>query len=87
MKVSLISFINKDSSSSSKHLCAHQRKLRESGEIVAWVFGKRNEKTVNALGCKIKTPGIKWGSLLTDNWKRLKRVFISTNHLIGKRRL
>ncbi|MBC6426624.1 MAG: hypothetical protein GDA51_09205 [Ekhidna sp.] len=35
MKVSLISFINKGSFSSSKHVCVHQRKLRESGEPVA----------------------------------------------------
>ncbi|MBC6400651.1 MAG: IS1 family transposase, partial [Ekhidna sp.] len=56
----------------------------ESGEIVAWVFGKRNEKTVRAFWCKIKTPGIKWGGLWTDNWKSFKRVFSGTNHLIGK---
>ncbi|MBC6410685.1 MAG: IS1 family transposase, partial [Ekhidna sp.] len=29
---------------------------RESGEIVAWVFGKRNEKTVRALWHKIEAP-------------------------------
>ena len=32
---------------------------RESGDIVAWVFGKRNEKTVRAFWYEIKTPGIK----------------------------
>ena len=37
-----------------------------------------------ALGCKIKAPGIKWVSLLTDNWKRFKRVFSDTHHVIGK---
>ncbi|MBC6400905.1 MAG: IS1 family transposase [Ekhidna sp.] len=58
--------------------------MRESGEPVAWVLGKRNEKTFRALWCEIKASGIKWGSLLTDNWKRFKRVFSSTNHLIGK---
>jgi len=30
---------------------------RESGEIVAWVFGKRNTKTARELWCKIKAPG------------------------------
>ncbi|MBC6401930.1 MAG: IS1 family transposase, partial [Ekhidna sp.] len=57
---------------------------RESGEIVAWVFGKRNEKTVRAFWCKIKALGIKWGCLLIDNWKSFKRVFRVTNHLMGK---
>ncbi|MBC6399989.1 MAG: hypothetical protein GDA37_03065 [Ekhidna sp.] len=57
---------------------------RKSGEIVAWVFGQRNEKTVTALWRKIKTLGIKWGGLLTDKWKSFKRVFRDTHHLIGK---
>ncbi|MBC6426632.1 MAG: hypothetical protein GDA51_09250 [Ekhidna sp.] len=35
MKVSLISFIHNGSFSSSKHVCVHQRKLRESGEPFA----------------------------------------------------
>ena len=41
-------------------------------------------KTAKDLWCKIKTPGIKWSRLLTDNWKSFKRVFSGTNHLIGK---
>ena len=41
---------------SPKHVCAN---LRESREPVAWVLGKRNEKTVSALWFKIKAPGIK----------------------------
>ncbi|MBC6425830.1 MAG: hypothetical protein GDA51_05040 [Ekhidna sp.] len=54
MKVALISFINKGSFSSLKHVCANQRNLRESREPVAWVLGKRNEKTVRALRDKIE---------------------------------
>ncbi|MBC6426483.1 MAG: hypothetical protein GDA51_08465 [Ekhidna sp.] len=50
MKVALISFINKGSFSSLKHVCAN---LRKSREPVAWVLGKRNEKTVRALRDKI----------------------------------
>jgi len=38
---------------SPKHVCVHQRNLRESREPVAWVLGKRNEKTVRALRDKI----------------------------------
>ncbi|MBC6401472.1 MAG: hypothetical protein GDA37_10790 [Ekhidna sp.] len=54
---------------------------RESRELIKWVWGKRNEKTVNALEFKINAPGIKWGCLLIDNWKSFKRAFSSTNHL------
>ncbi|MBC6426527.1 MAG: hypothetical protein GDA51_08690 [Ekhidna sp.] len=43
---------------SPKHVCVHQRNLRESREPVAWVLGKRNEKTVSALWFKIKAPSI-----------------------------
>ncbi|MBC6425385.1 MAG: IS1 family transposase [Ekhidna sp.] len=57
---------------------------RASGEIVAWVFGKRNTNTVRELWYKIKALGIKWGGLLTDNWKRFKRAFSDTHHVIGK---
>ncbi|MBC6401362.1 MAG: IS1 family transposase, partial [Ekhidna sp.] len=60
---------------------------RASGEIVAWVFGKRNTNTVRELWYKIEALGIKWGRLLTDNWKRFKRAFSDTHHVIGKRAL
>ena len=60
---------------------------RASGEIVAWVFGKRNTKIVRELWYKIEALGIKWGRLLTDNWKRFKRAFSDTHHVIGKRAL
>ena len=57
---------------------------RASGEIVAWVFGKRNTNTVRELWYKIEALGIKWGRLLTDNWKHFKRAFSDTHHVIGK---
>ncbi|MBC6409507.1 MAG: IS1 family transposase, partial [Ekhidna sp.] len=43
-----------------------------------------NTNTVRELGYKIEALGLKWGGLLTDNWKRFKRVFRDNHHQIGK---
>ena len=48
---------------------------RETGEVVAWFFGKRNAKTAIKLYKKLKEKGIKWSKLAYDNWKSFKKVF------------
>ena len=58
---------------------------RETGEIVAWVFGKRNAKTVRKLYKIMKQKGIKWSNLAYDNWKTFKKVFNNEPSLIGKK--
>jgi insertion element IS1 protein InsB len=57
---------------------------RDSGEIVAWVFGKRNYKTAKELRKKIKTLNITYDSIAIDHWKSFTRAFDSENCRIGK---
>jgi IS1 family transposase/transposase-like protein len=57
---------------------------RETGEIVAWVFGKRNAKTARKLYKIMKQKGIKWSNLAYDNWRSFKKVFQNEPSLIGK---
>lgn len=57
---------------------------RETGEIVSFVWGKRNLKTARALMRKIDEQGITFDSICTDNWDSFVRVFADYNHIIGK---
>jgi IS1 family transposase len=57
---------------------------RSSGEIVAWVFGKRNYKTAKALRKKIKALGISYDLIAIDNWKSFKKAFRDDVCRIGK---
>ena len=56
----------------------------ETGEIIAWTFGKRNAKTVEKLYDIMKAKGITWDFLAFDNWKSFKTVFKNENCKIGK---
>lgn len=58
---------------------------RESGEIVAFVWGKRDYKTVNRLRQKLQRLGITYNKIYTDKWNVFKRCFKSDNHIIGKK--
>jgi IS1 family transposase len=58
---------------------------RETGEIVAFVWGKRDLKTVNGLKKKLSDSGVSYGSIATDEWDSFVSAFKDTNHLIGKR--
>ena len=48
---------------------------RETGEIVAWEFGKRNYKTAKKLRDKIIKLGLKFGAIATDNWDSFVKAF------------
>jgi len=58
---------------------------RETGEIVAWVWGKRDAKTAKALRSKLDELGLSFDEIATDDWKRFKKAFKKDKHLIGKR--
>lgn len=57
---------------------------RETGEIVAWVWGKRDTKTARKLRTKLKKLGLKYHTIVSDNWKSFIKAFEEDNHLIGK---
>ena len=57
---------------------------RETGEIVAWEFGKRDYKTAKKLRAKITKLGLTFGTIATDNWDSFVKVFRCDNHTIGK---
>ena len=58
---------------------------RETGEIVAWVWGKRNLKTARALRSKLKETEITYDTIYTDDWQSFVTAFKLDNNIIGKR--
>ena len=57
---------------------------RATGEIVAYVWGKRNIKTVNKLRDKLKSQGISHDAVYSDKWDSFIAVFQDDNHIVGK---
>jgi IS1 family transposase len=65
---------------------------RQSGEIVGFVWGKRDLKTAMELKKKLLDSGVTYGSITTDEWDTstmfsnhsFVAVFKDDNHLIGK---
>jgi IS1 family transposase/transposase-like protein len=57
---------------------------RATGEIVAYVWGKRNYKTAKQLRDKLKSMGIGYDVVYTDNWDSFRAVFQQDKHIIGK---
>jgi len=57
---------------------------RESGEIVAYVWGRRDLKTARKLREKILATGIVYDRVCTDNWDSFMAVFEQDNHIAGK---
>jgi IS1 family transposase/transposase-like protein len=57
---------------------------RESGEIVGFVWGKRDLKTAQKLKDRLSDLGVSYGSIATDNWDSFVTVFKEDNHLVGK---
>ena len=57
---------------------------RATGEIVAYVWGKRNIKTAGKLRKKLKSMGIGYDVIYTDNWDSFLAVFRNDNHIVGK---
>jgi IS1 family transposase len=58
---------------------------RETGEIVAFVWGKRDLKTAKALKKKLSSLGVRYGSVATDEWDSFLATFKGEYHLIGKK--
>ena len=58
---------------------------RETGEIVAWVWGKRNYITAKKLRQKLESFGISFDRIYTDDWNSFTKVFRKDVLVIGKR--
>ena len=58
---------------------------RETGEIIAWVWGKRNLKTAKKLRKKLKKLSVTYDQVCTDDWKSFVKTFEKDNHVIGKK--
>jgi IS1 family transposase/transposase-like protein len=57
---------------------------RETGEIVAFVWGKRDLKTAQKLRKRIKGLGISYDLVATDDWDSFVSAFGEDNHEVGK---
>ena len=57
---------------------------RDTGEIVGYVWGKRNRKTAKKLRDKLKMSQVSYEMVYTDNWDSFVSVFQKDNHIIGK---
>jgi IS1 family transposase len=57
---------------------------RATGEIVGYVWGKRDYKTAKKLRDKLSSMGITFDTVFTDNWNSFITVFQLDNHIIGK---
>ncbi|KAA6328932.1 hypothetical protein EZS27_003449 [termite gut metagenome] len=57
---------------------------RQSGEMVAYVWGKRDLKTAKRLRKKLIKLGVSFGCICTDDWQSFITAFKEDNHVIGK---
>ena len=57
---------------------------RESGEIVAFVWGKRDLETALALKAELKRLNITYGRVVTDLWESFAKAFSDCEHVKGK---
>ena len=57
---------------------------RVTGEIVAFVWGKRNAKTAKELRKKLSSLGVSFDTVFSDDWESFKGAFHADNHIIGK---
>jgi IS1 family transposase len=58
---------------------------RSNGEIVAYVWGKRNLKTARALRKKLSELGVTYTKICTDDWQSFVTTFKEDNHVIEKK--
>jgi insertion element IS1 protein InsB len=58
---------------------------RQSGEIVAWVWGKRDNKTAKKLRVRITELGLSFDTIYSDDWLAFKKAFYADNHITGKK--
>ncbi|KAA6341352.1 hypothetical protein EZS27_010840 [termite gut metagenome] len=56
----------------------------QGGEIVAYVWGKRDLKTAKRLREKLIKLGVSFGCIRTDEWQSFITTFKEDNHVIGK---
>ena len=59
--------------------------LRQTGEIVAWVWGRRNYKTAKRLKQKIEQLGLTYEFISTDDWPSFVKTFGGNKHIPGKK--
>jgi len=57
---------------------------RDSGEIVAYVWGDRSAKTANRLREKIIALGVTYDRIATDDWESFIKAFGADAHDVGK---
>jgi len=57
---------------------------RDTGEIVGYVWGNRDYKTAKRLRDKLKSMGVTFDTVYTDNWDSFIAVFQADNHIVGK---
>ena len=57
---------------------------RESGEIVAYVWGKRDAKTAAKLRERLKRLGVSWDEIACDGWDSFLKAFEADRLLVGK---
>jgi IS1 family transposase/transposase-like protein len=57
---------------------------RSTGEIVAYVWGKRNYKTIRKLRDKLLSMKVSFDVVHTDNWDSFIAAFQEDNHIVGK---
>jgi IS1 family transposase/transposase-like protein len=58
---------------------------RETGEIVAHVWGKRDAKTAKKMRAKLKELDISFDAICTDDWDSFKVAFQIDNQIVGKK--
>jgi IS1 family transposase/transposase-like protein len=58
---------------------------RSTGEMVAFVWGKRNYKTAKKLRDKLSSSGVSFDTVYTDDWESFSRAFSGDNHVTGKK--
>ena len=58
---------------------------RESGEIVAYVWGDRSAKTANRLHKKLKLLAVTYDRIATDDWNAFIKTFSTDVHDTGKK--
>ena len=57
---------------------------RETGEIVAYVWGKRDLKTAKKLRKRLKRLGITYDRVAMDRWESFTTAFNEDQQLVGK---
>ena len=58
---------------------------RESGEVISYVFGRRDASTVKRLKRKLRELEVSYDTTYTDNWSSFVKEFKDDNHVIGKK--